>query len=560
CGVEIEVDGGIAGSLVQCPNCKYNLMLPVQGIRQGMKIAGYEIISRLGAGGMGEVWLAKQTAMDRKVALKILPSALTSDKDFVDRFLKEVKNAAKLEHQNIVTSFDAGVDGNIYYLAMSYVDGVLLDDRLSIDRKIPEKEALQIIRCVADALCYAWNEFKILHRDIKPANIMIDSRKIPKLLDMGISKSLSEEKKLTITGMIIGTPYYMSPEQARADTDIDCRSDIYSLGSSLYHLVAGEVPYDATTAMGILTKHITEPFPPPQNKNPEVSDECSVLLEAMMAKRPDDRPKTWEDVIMDIDLVLSGKFPSTKRPEIGKSLVLQETPSQKSGRQKTLQQFQKTEVLEKNGLTTGFQSCRKKNEHGKRLSTVLIAAGITLSVIIISLIALTLFIGKDKKSASEKAPAPALPESAKSGAVSPEIMEKVRQARTKTGKVIRVSPDGKTEGTLDPETAAKQLEPGTILRFGKEWKKGQNVKSEWGGVFPKVSCTDIIIESESPISITLPPKSILRNSKVFILSFSGEATIVDSKIFTTRGIQEKEEVIIHNCEILSGLSQLRKLN
>ena len=262
CGVEIETDESFAGSVAQCPNCNSTVMIPMAGIRPGMKVAGYEIIRRLGAGGMGEVWLANQTAMGRKVALKILSPALTSDQDFVNRFLKEIQTAAKLEHTNIVTAFDAGVDGKIYYLAMSYVDGVLLDDLLTTDKRIPEKEALRIIRSIAEALCYAWIKFQMLHRDIKPANIMLDSDRTAKLMDMGISKSLSEEKGITMAGIVVGTPYYMSPEQTRGDSDMDCRADIYSLGATLYHLVTGEVPYDAPTSMGILTKHITDPFPP----------------------------------------------------------------------------------------------------------------------------------------------------------------------------------------------------------------------------------------------------------------------------------------------------------
>lgn len=409
CGAEIEADESIAGSMAQCPNCNISVMIPKQGISPGMKIAGYEVRRRLGSGGMGEVWLANQTAMERLVALKILSPALTSNKEFVIRFLKEVKTAAKLEHPNIVTAFDAGVDGDIYYLAMSYVDGILLDNRLGIDRKIPEKEALQIVKCIADALCYAWNEFKILHRDIKPANIMIDARKIPKLMDMGISKSLSEEKKLTMTGIIVGTPYYMSPEQARADTDIDCRSDIYSLGATLYHLVTGEVPYDATTAMGILTKHITDPFPPPQNKNPEVSDGCSVLLETMMAKIPEERPETWEAVIRDIALVLSGKFPATKRPDIGKSAILQKITSQKIKRGNEPQQSQKTELLKKEGKEINEQSQQESPVQGKRLSTPLIAVGIIASIVIISAIAFLSVGEKARKPHLEGASRPVEP-------------------------------------------------------------------------------------------------------------------------------------------------------
>ncbi len=134
-----------AGAVAQCPSCNATVLIPIPGIVPGMKIAGYETVRRLGAGGMGEVWLARQTAMDRKVALKILPPALTINKDFVDRFLREVKTAAKLEHQNIVTASDAGCDGSIYYLAMSFVDGALLE-KIHKPAKTPQKAALAVKR------------------------------------------------------------------------------------------------------------------------------------------------------------------------------------------------------------------------------------------------------------------------------------------------------------------------------------------------------------------------------------------------------------------------------
>ena len=402
CGVEIETDESFAGSVAQCPNCNSTVMIPMAGIKEGMKVAGYEIIRRLGVGGMGEVWLANQTSMGRKVALKILSPALTSDQEFVDRFLKEIQTAAKLEHQNIVTAFDAGVDGNIYYLAMSYVDGVLLDDLLTTDKRIPEKEALRIIRSIAEALCYAWIKFQMLHRDIKPANIMLDSDRTAKLMDMGISKSLSEEKGLTMAGIVVGTPYYMSPEQTRGDSDMDCRADIYSLGATLYHLVTGEVPYDAPTSMGILTKHITDPFPPPQNKNPEISDACAVLLEVMMAKRPEDRPTDWSAAIEDIDLVLSGKFPKTKRPAAGVSLVMQQmTSSQALSRRKVFKQPQKAKLTHK-GEKAGAGDHRAdggRQEAKSSMPTIItVAAVLVLAVIIGGVV-----INNSKKAAAEKA-------------------------------------------------------------------------------------------------------------------------------------------------------------
>ncbi len=350
CGVEIEADEVAAGSVSQCPSCEFPVMIPMPGIKAGKKIGGYEIIRRLGAGGMGEVWLARQTAMDRKIALKILSPALTTNVKFVERFLKEVKTSAKLEHSNIVTAHDAGVDGTVHYLAMSYVDGVLLEDHLKFKKILPEKEALRIVRSIAEALNYAWTEFHIIHRDVKPSNIMLDRKGTAKLMDMGISKSLFDETSLTITGTTVGTPFYMSPEQARADDNIDCRTDIYSLGATLYHLVTGEVPYNGSTVLEILTKLITSPFSPPQSKNPELSAACSALIEVMMEKNPDMRPKDWNAAIEDIDLVIAGKFPRTKRPDAGTYPDMQttniQTPNCKTIEQPLLSETARNETTE----------------------------------------------------------------------------------------------------------------------------------------------------------------------------------------------------------------------
>ena len=277
---------------------------------------------------MGEVWLAYQDTMDRHVTLKILSPTLTDNEKFVSRFLQEVKISAKLQHPNIVTSFYAGKEKGIYYLAMSFVDGDGLDDKLYEEEIIKEKESLQICLKVAGALKYAWNKFKIVHRDIKPANIMISREDGDvHLMDMGISKNITEDSSLTMTGMIVGTPYYMSPEQARGDIDLDCRADIYSLGSTLFHMVTGDVPYDSPNAMGILTKLISEPFPSPQARNPEISEACEKLLEKMMAKDAEDRLQTWEEVIKGIQQILHPK-PPTKISEAKKQVSPKKTAEQ----------------------------------------------------------------------------------------------------------------------------------------------------------------------------------------------------------------------------------------
>lgn len=315
CKAEIEADFTMCGDTAQCPACGSILLVPMPGIEKGMTMAGFVLEQKLGSGGMGEVWLANQTAMDRKVALKILSPGLTNDKEFVDRFMQEVKMSGKMEHPNIVTAFDAGMDKGVYYLATSYIDGVELGDKLKIEKIIPEKEALKITLEIAEALRYAWEDFKILHRDIKPANIMLDKKGSAKLMDMGISKSISEDHNLTMTGMIVGTPYYMSPEQALSKPNLDFRADLYSLGATLYHMVTGEVPYDAETAVAILTKHITDPLPPPRETNPKLSEQCADLLEIMLAKNKNDRQKSWEDAIQDIKNVIDGKSPATPTPE-----------------------------------------------------------------------------------------------------------------------------------------------------------------------------------------------------------------------------------------------------
>jgi serine/threonine-protein kinase len=429
CGTEIEADENAGGGVAACPNCNATVVVPMPGIKAGMRIAGYRVERRLGMGGMGEVWLATQTAMKRKVALKILSPALTSDAEFVERFLKEVELAAKLEHQNIVTAFDAGVEGRIHYLVMSYVDGDLLDDLLTIDKQIPERKALGIARGVAEGLRYAWEEYHILHRDIKPANIMLDGRGTPKLMDMGISKSLSEDKSLTMTGMIIGTPYYMSPEQARADADVDYRSDIYALGATLYHLVTSAVPYDATTAMGILTKHITEAFPPPQQKNPEISDACAVLLEVMMAKKPENRPKDWAAAIADIDLVLAGQFPRTTRPSAGASLVMQKTNSQALSRRKIIKAPPKAKLAPREKTAAQPKPTATAAPAGARKSTLPLVVGAVAAVLVLALVIGGLLMRGGKPPAATPLPPSEVAEPPPAEPVPPVESEAERQAR-----------------------------------------------------------------------------------------------------------------------------------
>lgn len=288
---------------------------PIQGIEDGMKIGNFLLEKMLGRGGMGEVWLAYQESMDRHVAIKLLSPAFVQDENFVKRFLKEAKLSGKMEHPNIITAHDAGIENGIYYLAMSFVDGEDLSDVIRRDRYMQEKPALEVGKKIAEALKYAWDNYKILHRDIKPSNIMLDANGSPKLMDMGISKAINEEASMTMTGAIVGTPHYISPEQARGESDMDFRADIYSLGATLYNILTGDVPFKSMTTLGVLSKLISEPLPPPKVMNPQLTDGCAMLIEIMMAKDRNQRQASWQEVIDDIEAVLDGGIPHTQLPE-----------------------------------------------------------------------------------------------------------------------------------------------------------------------------------------------------------------------------------------------------
>lgn len=314
CNAEIECDAALAGNIVECPHCRTSLTVPIPGIHEGILLGGFRLEHKLGAGAMGEVWLCNQESMERKVAVKILSPALTHDPDYIEQFLREVRNTGRLEHKNIVTAFDAGESDGMYYLAMSYVEGESLEEKIQREGKIPEAKALKIIRDIAQALDYAWKNYQLIHRDIKPSNIMLDRNDDPQLMDMGVSKSLSEDPTLTMSGTILGTPHYISPEQARADVELDCRTDIFSLGATLYNMVTGKAPFDSPTVMGVLTKLASDPIPPPQEENPELSDACIILLELMMTKSRDDRLQSWKEVVSEATRVLKGKMPQKPLP------------------------------------------------------------------------------------------------------------------------------------------------------------------------------------------------------------------------------------------------------
>ena len=321
CQGKIEIDAAAIGTRIACPHCGKAIEVPRVKPGPGATVGGFKIRKLIGVGGMGEVYLARQLSLDRDVALKIFPPDLASDKDRVQRFMNEIRLLARLEHPNIVTAHEAGEDAGVLFMAMAYVNGEPLDALLERGGPLPEKRALQIVRKIATALAYAWNEHKLLHRDVKPSNILLDARGEPKLGDLGLSRTMDRRGADTANDEIIGTPNYMSPEQVEGRDDIDCRADMYSLGATLYHMLTGQLPFQAGSVMETLQKQLSESLPDPRVFNPAIGEPCVRLMEIMLAKNPAQRHPTWESLMGDLDRVKAGKFP-TRHPVLKGGSVL----------------------------------------------------------------------------------------------------------------------------------------------------------------------------------------------------------------------------------------------
>jgi serine/threonine protein kinase len=265
----------------------------------GRRFGDYEILEMLGSGGMGKVYRALDVTLERVVALKMLAPNLSSDSAFVQRFVKEARAAARLNHPNIVQIYNFGTVESTYFLAMEYVKGHSLGYYLKHGHVFSESDGLQIVRQVGRALAVAHAE-GLVHRDIKPDNLMLTSRGEVKIVDLGIAKRIDEDQSLTQSGTSIGTPHYISPEQIRGQKDIDARADIYSLGATLYHLVTGHTPFSGTSGPLVMSMHLVDPLPDPRKWVPDLSEGLCRVLRKMMAKKREERYP--EMAFLDVDL------------------------------------------------------------------------------------------------------------------------------------------------------------------------------------------------------------------------------------------------------------------
>jgi len=328
CGQVLSAEGASPGDVLRCDCCGRKFRLPQDrsafsaetiadptseagrgGQRHlvGRRLGQFEVKSLIGRGGMGEVYSAVDTGLDRRVALKVLSRELAGDKSFVLRFQREAKAAARLSHPNIVQIFSIGESDDLHFFAMEFIEGESIQDVLDHSGPMDPAEAARVVLEAAKGLRAAAAE-GLVHRDVKPANLLRCKDGSIKVADFGLAKPSGADLSLTATGIVVGSPLYMSPEQGQAQ-EVDLRSDIYSLGATLYHMLAGAPPYDAPTAMAVMLKHISEPLPALDCPEP-----IARIAFRMMAKKPEERYGSYDELIADLEAFLKGCPPPASAP------------------------------------------------------------------------------------------------------------------------------------------------------------------------------------------------------------------------------------------------------
>lgn len=314
CGTPLPAGGVVCSScsLTQTPDARQNsIATAVRSSPELPSIDGFRILEPIGEGGMGAIFLAEELTLRRRVALKLVSDKIAGDAGALARFLREARALATVEHPNIVRVYAFGETGERAYIAMELVEGETLGQRIRRKGRLEVAEALAVVRDVARALAAAW-EKRIVHRDVKPSNILFDRWGHVKVADFGLAKEIRDDgppgESITRTGYFIGSPHYLSPQQATGE-DVDFRTDIYSLGIVLYEMLTGARPFEGSSPVAVVAKHLHEI--PPSLKVAGVPDAVAALFARMTAKNPDERPQSYEALLKDLDQLL--EQPPTKQ-------------------------------------------------------------------------------------------------------------------------------------------------------------------------------------------------------------------------------------------------------
>lgn len=267
----------------------------------------YKILKKVGQGAMGAVFQAHSVHHDETVAIKVLSPHMTQDKEFIKRFLREMQTILGLGHQNIVKALDCGIclERDMYFAVMEFVEGETIQNKLDREETLPLETALEMISQTAEGLEHA-REMDIIHRDIKPDNLLVTNEGQVKVSDFGLARAKDQVGQITNKGDILGTPYYLSPEASMGEEDIDIRGDIYSLGLTLYHMLAGRPPFTEGNSMQIILAHNLRPMPSITEFVPDLPDPVVDLVDKMTRKNRDERHTTPGDVVDHIEAILAG--------------------------------------------------------------------------------------------------------------------------------------------------------------------------------------------------------------------------------------------------------------
>jgi serine/threonine protein kinase len=287
--------GGSAGTRPQSP--------PVTAPDAARRMGPYEIQGTIGAGGMGVVYRGWDARLNRHVAVKTLKPEVARDPEYSERFLREARAAAAVSHPNVTQIYFIGEEDGQPFIAMEFLEGKSLEALLHEEGKLPPARAIEFIRQAAAGLKAAAAR-GIIHRDVKPSNLVLASDGTLKVTDFGLAKLVVADAGLTMAGVVLGSPNYLAPEQASGGS-VDVRSDIYSLGATLYELVTGQPPYEGPTPVSIILKHAREPLRSPRQLQPDLPVPLTMLIQRMLAKRPEDRPRDYNALLRELDRVLA---------------------------------------------------------------------------------------------------------------------------------------------------------------------------------------------------------------------------------------------------------------